>query len=191
MKDDESARGYIGLAEAELRRISGITKQTLRWSKESVQRAEDGLAGALFEEVLRIFAGQIRNREVEVVLEGGEDVRFYGIVGQLGQVMANLLSNAIQAVAVGGRIWLSARSEGDTMEIAIRDNGCGMSEETLRNLYQPFYTTKGDLGNGLGLYISYEIVERSGGRMEVKSELGQGTEVHVHLPARDPGVSAP
>ena len=185
VKDDESARGYIRLAEGELRRISGITKQTLRWSKESVQRAEYGIAGELFDEVLRIFAGQIRNREVEVVVEGGEDVRFYGIIGQLGQVMANLLSNAIQAVPVGGRIWLSARGEADTMEIAIRDNGCGMTEESLRNLYQPFYTTKGDLGNGLGLYISYEIVERCGGRMEVKSELGRGTDVRIHLPARE------
>lgn len=183
VKDDESARGYIELAEAELLRISGITKQTLRWSKESVQRAEYGFAGGLFEEALRIFAAQIKNREVVVVLEGGEDVRFYGIIGQVGQVVANLLSNAIQAVAVGGRIWLGARADGETMEIAIRDNGCGMSDETLRNLYRPFYTTKGDLGNGLGLYITHEIVERSGGRLEVKSELGRGTEVRVHLPA--------
>lgn len=117
-------------------------------------------------------------------------MRYFGITGQLGQVMANLVSNAIQAIAVGGRIWLGARVEGDTMEIAVRDDGCGMSEETLRNLYQPFYTTKGDLGNGLGLYISHEIVERSGGRVEVKSRLGEGTEVRVFLPARDPGVGA-
>lgn len=182
---DDSARSYIQLAESELGRISGITKQTLRWSNESVARAEYGNAGMLFEDVLRLFAGQIRNREVIILVEGSE-VRLYGTIGQLGQVMANLVSNAIQAVRVGGQIWLSARADGDTMVIAVRDNGCGMSEETLANLYQPFYSTKGDLGNGLGLYISHEIVERNGGHLEIESRVGRGTEVRVRLPARAP-----
>jgi signal transduction histidine kinase len=57
-----------------------------------------------------------------------------------------------------------------------------MSDETLRNLFQPFYSTKGDLGNGLGLYISHEIVERHGGTLVVKSQLNVGTEVRVRLP---------
>ena len=184
--EDDSARSYIGLAESELRRISGITKQTLRWSKEGPERAEYGTAGALFEDVLRLFAGQIRNRGVSVVVEGGEEVRFYATIGQIGQVMANLVSNAIQAVPVGGKIWLSATGNGETMEIAVRDAGCGMSEETLAHLFQPFFSTKGDLGNGLGLYISHEIVERNGGRLDMKSGLGAGTTVIVHLPAHGP-----
>jgi PAS domain S-box-containing protein len=188
LKEDEEARGYIGQAEIELQRISGITKQTLRWSKESMQRSVYGTAGALFKEVLRLFAGQIRNRQVEVVIEGGEDVRFFGTIGQLSQVMANLLSNAIQAVPVGGRIWLNSHARGDTMEIVVRDEGHGMNDETLRNLFQPFYSTKGDLGNGLGLYISHEIVERHGGSLLVESELGKGTAIHVLLPALAPLV---
>ncbi len=100
--------------------------------------------------------------------------------------MANLLSNAIQAVAVGGRIWLGATSGGDTMQIVVRDNGSGMSQETLRNLFQPFYSTKGDLGNGLGLYISHEIVERHGGSLTAESEPGAGTTMRVSLPTRNP-----
>ena len=109
VKEDEVAREYIGSAESELQRISGITKQTLRWSKESIQKAEYCTAGVLFKDVLQLFAGKIKNRQVSVTIEGGEDVHFYGIVGQLGQVMANLMSNALQAVPVGGRVWLNPR----------------------------------------------------------------------------------
>jgi light-regulated signal transduction histidine kinase (bacteriophytochrome) len=184
VKGDETGRNYIGQAESELQRISGITKQTLRWSKESEQRADYGTAASLFSDVLQLFAGKIRNGQVNVSVEDGEDVRFFGTAGQLGQVMANLLSNSIQAVGIGGRIWLSSKADGDMMEIIVRDDGGGMSEETLRNLFLPFYSTKGDLGNGLGLYISHEIVERHGGNLAVKSQLGSGTEIRMRLPAQ-------
>jgi light-regulated signal transduction histidine kinase (bacteriophytochrome) len=102
VKEDETARGYIESAESELQRISGITKQTLRWSKESVQKPQSQTAGYLFKDILQLFAGKIKNREVNVVIEGGEEVFVCGALGQISQVMANLVSNAIQAVPVGG-----------------------------------------------------------------------------------------
>jgi PAS domain S-box-containing protein len=183
VKEDQTARGYIESAERELRRISGITKQTLRWSKESVEKSEYGTAGDLFKDVLQVLAGKIRNREVNVLIEGGEEVRVYGALGQISQVMANLISNAVQAVSVGGEIGISAMEDGDVTELRIRDNGHGMNDEVLRHLFEPFYSTKGDLGNGLGLYISNEIVERHGGNLTVRSQVGTGTEVRVRLPA--------
>lgn len=182
VKEDETARGYIESAESELQRISGITKQTLRWSKESVQKPQSQTAGYLFKDILQLFAGKIKNREVNVVIEGGEEVSVYGALGQISQVMANLIANAIQAVPVGGQIRLSAREDGDMMEIKVQDDGQGMNDEVLRHLFEPFYSTRGDLGNGLGLYISYEIVERHGGSLIVKSQVGIGTEVRVRLP---------
>ena len=188
VREDETARGYIESAESELQRISGITKQTLRWSKESVQKPQSRTAGYLFKDILQLFAGKIRNRAVNVLIEGGEEVLVYGALGQISQVMANLISNAIQAVPVGGEIGLSAREDGNMTEIKVRDNGHGMNEETLRHLFEPFYSTKGDLGNGLGLYISYEIVERHGGSLLVQSKVGNGTEIRVRLPGRPRSV---
>ena len=184
VKEDQTAPAYIESAESELQRISGITKQTLRWSKESVERPRYGTAGHLFKDVLQAFAGKIRNREVNVMIEGGEDVRVYGALGQISQVIANLISNAVQAVPVGGQIGISACEDGDVAELRIRDNGHGMNDEVLRHLFEPFYSTKGDLGNGLGLYISHEIVERHGGSLIVRSQVGTGTEIRVRLPAR-------
>ena len=114
---------------------------------------------------------------------GGEEVRFYGVVNQIRQVMANLVSNALDAAPFGGQVWLEARSDEKMIEIAVRDNGHGMSEETQQQLFQPFFSTKGDLGNGLGLYISNEIVERHAGQILVDSRVGAGTTMRLRLPA--------
>jgi signal transduction histidine kinase len=183
VKADPIAREHIESVESELQRISGITKQTLRWSKESVQQPQYRTAGYLFKDVLQLFSGKIRNREVNVLIEDGEQVRVYGALGQISQVIANLISNAVQAVPAGGRITLGAKEDGDMTEIRVQDNGHGMNEESLRHLFEPFYSTKGDLGNGLGLYISNEIVERHGGSLIVRSQVGTGTEIRIRLPA--------
>jgi PAS domain S-box-containing protein len=183
MQGNASALNYLKMAQYELERISGITKQTLRWSKESIRHPEFGTAGALFEDVTRLFAGKIRNRQITVIIEGGENIRFSGVIGQIRQVMANLLSNALDALSTDGRIWLEATSNEGGIEIVVRDEGVGMNEETLRQLFHPFFSTKGDLGNGLGLYISKEIVERHGGRLEAESVLGVGTTMRLSLPA--------
>jgi light-regulated signal transduction histidine kinase (bacteriophytochrome) len=182
VQGNAAALDYIKMAQYELERISGITKQTLRWSKDSIQQAEFATAGALFDDVVRLFAAKIRNRQITVAIAGGESLRFYGVVGQIRQVMANLVSNALDAVPVGGRVWLEAITGEGGLEIVVRDEGEGMSEETQRQLFRPFFSTKGDLGNGLGLYISNEIVERHGGRLAVESALGIGTTMRVTLP---------
>jgi signal transduction histidine kinase len=182
VQGNASALNYIDMAQYELERISGITKQTLRWSKDSIQQAEYATAGDLFDDVVRLFAAKIRNRQITVTIAGGERLPFYGVIGQIRQVMANLVSNALDAVPIGGRVWLEATTDEGGVEIAVRDEGEGMSEETQRQLFRPFFSTKGDLGNGLGLYISNEIVERHGGRLTVESTLGIGTTMRIALP---------
>jgi signal transduction histidine kinase len=180
---DTESSGYVQQIESELLRISAITKQTLRWSREDIEGPEFATAGAVFEDVLRLYAGKIRNHNVQVVTEGKE-VRFFGQVGQITQVIANLVSNAIQALPVDGKFSLSAFDEGNTMSMIVRDEGHGMDAETLQSVFKPFFTTKGDLGNGLGLYISKEIVERHGGKLVVNSELGLGTTIQIWLSTR-------
>jgi signal transduction histidine kinase len=182
VRGNASALNYIEMAQYEIERISGITKQTLRWSKDSIQQAEFATAGELFDDVVRLFAAKLRNRQITVTIGRGESLRFYGVIGQIRQVMANLVSNALDAVSVGGRVWLDAATSESGLEIVVRDEGQGMSEETQRQLFRPFFSTKGDLGNGLGLYISNEIVERHGGRLTVESTLGVGTTMRLSLP---------
>ncbi len=177
------AAQYIVQAESELERIAGITKQTLRWGRENSGQVEKFHAGAVFADVLRLFRGKLRNRDITAEVRGGEEVVVEGIVGQLRQVVANLVANAIDAAHVGGNIWIEARQVDHTVEIIVGDDGVGMEPEVRGQIFQPFYSTKGDLGNGLGLYISNEIVERHGGELRVETRPGDGTTVHVLLPA--------
>jgi signal transduction histidine kinase len=140
-------------------------------------------AGSLFEDVLRLFRGKIQNRGVDVTVSG-RDVPVFGVISQLHQVLANLVSNAIDAVPAGGRFSLNAATIQDGFEITVEDEGRGrgMSAEVQRHLFQPFFSTKGDLGNGLGLYISQDIVERHGGQLLVVSSEEHGTKMKIILP---------
>ena len=180
--DMGNAGEYIGMAEAELERISGITKQTLRWNREDRTAEEDFLAGAIFGEVLRLFQGKARNRMVAIHKRYASDVVLHGVIGQIRQVLANLVSNALDAARVGGNVTLNAVYDGDDTVLSIADDGPGIPESMRKQLFQPFFSTKGDLGNGLGLYISHEIVERHHGRLEIDSVEGKGTTVRVRLP---------
>ena len=187
------ATGYIGMVENELERISGITKQTLRWNRESSDTRESFVAGHMVDDVLRLFAGKIRNRQIVVGVEGDREMRLCGVLGQLRQVLANLVSNAIDAAPVGGHVTVQILCEGQCGEevgFAVQDNGGGIPVEAQKRLFEAFYSTKGDLGNGLGLYISREIVERHGGRIEVAASSGGGTTMRVVLPLHGPPLAA-
>lgn len=109
------------------------------------------------------------------------------VAGQIHQVFMNLLLNSIQAIPDRGDIWIRTEKvkshSGEQVMISVKDNGVGIKAEHLSKIFDPFFTTKEvGKGIGLGLSISYKIIENHGGRIEVKSEEGRGTEVILHLP---------
>ncbi len=105
---------------------------------------------------------------------------------QINQVFMNILSNACDAIDGDGNIWIRGRSDGTAVAVAIRDDGTGIESGDLRRIFDPFFTTKETgKGTGLGLAIAHGIVERHGGRIEVETAFGCGTEFTVHLPVRD------
>jgi len=102
---------------------------------------------------------------------------------QIGQVLMNLLINAAHSIQGKGLITLAAAPVGDTVEISVTDNGCGISAEHLERIFEPFFTTKdAGRGTGLGLAISHDIVKKHGGELLVKSTAGEGTTFTVRLP---------
>ena len=114
---------------------------------------------------------------------------------QINQVFLNLITNAAQAIEAAGRdngrlfIHTSAQNEG--INIRILDNGCGMSEDTQAHIFEPFFTTKPvGKGTGLGMSITYRIIEDHGGRIDVKSIEGKGSEFNLWLPLKQPDVAA-
>jgi signal transduction histidine kinase len=97
----------------------------------------------------------------------------------------NLLQNAIQAIPQHGDIWIETESANESVRIRIRDNGLGITDEHLDHIFDHFFTTKEiGAGTGLGLSISYEIIKNHGGKIDVTSQPGMGTEFTIELPVR-------
>jgi signal transduction histidine kinase len=117
------------------------------------------------------------------------------LAGQLNQVFMNLIVNASQAIAESGVITLSSGADGGWVWVQVDDDGCGMSDEVCRRIFEPFYTTKDvGKGTGLGLSLSFSIVQRHGGAIQVRSAPGLGSAFRVWVPLRGPsgaGASQP
>ena len=149
-------------------------------------RSEDLLEGALM-----IYEGRIRNAGIKVEPRLEARVPLFCLEGEIRQVLNNLIGNAIDAMARGGKLilhtadvtdWKSGRQG---LRITVADTGTGMTAKTLKNIFEPFFTTKGFGGTGLGLWISKEIVERHEGRLSVRSSINtthHGTMFTLFLP---------
>jgi PAS domain S-box-containing protein len=121
----------------------------------------------------------------EVVKEYGELPDIYCLPSQLNQVFMNLLVNAAQAIEVRGRITIRTGAEGERVWVEVSDSGHGIPPEIIPRLFDPFFTTKPvGLGTGLGLSVSYKIVEKHHGKIEVHSEPGKGSTFRVWLPVQ-------
>lgn len=104
---------------------------------------------------------------------------------QLAQVLLNLLTNSIQATDAGGKINVTIRSSEEQVSIVVQDNGCGIPEENLTKIFEPFFSTKAvGVGTGMGLYISSGIVTKLGGKMTVESQSDKGTTFNIALPVK-------
>jgi signal transduction histidine kinase len=173
-----------------IRRVNAIVADLRRFSRGDPETAHEYDLNEEARAALRIAQGQLSHCEVEVEL--GEVGRLVGRPTQIVQVLVNLLVNAGQATAPGGRVRLSTRLEGDQVRLEVRDMGSGMSPEVLSRLFQPFFTTKphGE-GTGLGLAVVHGIVTAHGGRITVESQPGQGSCFTVYLPRVMPARESP
>ena len=189
-------REYLSMAQRELRRIAEITTHSLKFYRQQ-SAAEPTALPELFESALALFTSRIESRGVVVERAWPDDLApLMCRAGELRQVFANLISNAIDALPEqGGSVRLSIfpGPEGATIEVA--DTGRGIPSAARDKIFEPFFTTKGPAGTGLGLAISSEIVARHGGELTftTSTEPGSsGTTFRVSLPARySPEAGAP
>jgi two-component system NtrC family sensor kinase len=171
-------------------RCSTITHRLLGFAKRMDVSLETINLELLIREVLGFLEKEASYRSISVhfhIPEGFPPIQ--SDRGQLQQVFLNIINNAFAAMKEGGRIDISMREERDEDAVAviIKDNGHGISKEDLPRIFEPFFTTKKEGGVGLGLSITYGIVEKLGGRISVESAVGRGTEFTVVLPAKKTG----
>jgi signal transduction histidine kinase/CheY-like chemotaxis protein len=125
---------------------------------------------------------QSRGVTYDVRVAAGSVPVIAGTVAELREALLNLLNNGLEAMPAGGSFTFEAGTDGAQVVIRATDSGCGMSEATRRRVFQPFFTTKGTQGNGLGLSVVWGIIARHGGEIAVDSTLGRGTTFTIRLP---------
>ena len=162
----------LNLAEHEVDRISHITRQTLGFYRESNVPGRVELP-ALVESVLAIYSNKFKTKNIIIQRDFGDCPPIQGMAGELKQVVSNLVSNAADAVSQNGTIGVKLEciegSSGRVVLIRVEDNGPGVGAEHRDRIFEPFFTTKQDVGTGLGLWVTKEIVDRHGGKIEVRS----------------------
>jgi PAS domain S-box-containing protein len=182
-----AAAEQLALADQELERVSHITRQTLGFYRESKMPDQIEIP-ALVESVLKIYSNKFRTKNITIEREVGECPPILGLSGELKQVVANLISNAADAVSENGTIWVRLscveNHNSKAVQVSIEDDGPGITEEHRNQIFEPFFTTKKDVGTGLGLWVTKEIVDRHNGSIEVRSrnDGSSGTVFNVLLP---------
>ena len=122
------------------------------------------------------------NVHINLEMHCPHDLMITGDESEMREVLVNLVFNAVDALPNGGELVFSARKAKDAIEISVGDNGTGMTEETRLRVFDPFFTTKDHLGMGLGLAVSYGIIRRHDGTVDVESQLGVGSTFRIRLP---------
>jgi signal transduction histidine kinase len=164
----EDVVSYLNMAEQELDRVSHITRQTLGFYRDS---SEPGpvLLRSVLESVLRLYENKLKTKSIAVEMDFSDCPPIHALEGEVKQLMANLISNAADAVGLRGRIRISVApaEQGNGVEVKIADDGPGVADKNRAQIFEPFFTTKEDVGTGLGLWVSKEIAERHGGKIEL------------------------
>jgi two-component system, NtrC family, sensor kinase len=169
-----------------VQRCRSITHRLLGFARRMEVQIEVLDLNEVLQETLTFLEKEALYRNLELRLNLAQDLpRIASDRGQLQQVFLNILNNAFAAVEDGGMVAITSwEKDLDAVAISITDNGIGMSEETLKHIFEPFFTTKKGKGTGLGLPITYGIVKKLGGDIEVQSKEGKGTTMTVYLPKK-------
>jgi signal transduction histidine kinase/CheY-like chemotaxis protein len=195
--DAETRRGLAAIEEAALEGA-----RTIRQLQEFARRRRDRPAqpvalDQLVEEVVELTRArwrdeaQARNITYDVRVETAAMPPVIGDPQELREALANVVLNALDAMPSGGRLTLRTEHDVDRVRCVITDTGVGMTDEVRRRVFDPYFTTKGERGSGLGLSVMYGIIVRHGGEVEVDSQPGLGTSFIIHLPAGETVPEAP
>jgi signal transduction histidine kinase len=193
---DERAAGYVELASHEVARMSEIVQQTLRFHRQSTRPGLTNL-GEILDSVLSLHRGKVRGLQVKVERRYREDVELFCFSGEMRQLFANLIGNALDALpSQGGRIIVGVRYSRSWKDpsvagvrVVVADTGSGMNATTRRRIFEPFFTTKEATGTGLGLWVSAEIIQKHRGTVRVRSRKAEddgmsGTVFMLFLPGQ-------
>lgn len=176
-----AALQYLAMAEHETRRITEIAQQTLRFYRQSTLPQRVNLT-ELIDSVLDLYKSRLHTLEIAVERDYDPAETIFCFSGEIRQVVANFVGNAVDAMQGGGKLLIRAHRTHDWKEprrsglrMTFADSGSGMDSETRSRIFEAFFTTKEDTGTGLGLWVSQEIIAKHRGEVRVRSrDAGSG-----------------
>lgn len=179
----DPALNYVVMAEHEAQRIAEITQQTLRFYRQSTLPARVKMK-ELLDSVLTLYHGKLDALHIQVERDYDPEMDLFCFAGEIRQVFANLVGNAIDAISAGGRLRIRARRSRNWKDpsqtgvrFAVADTGAGMEPAVRERAFEAFFTTKEVTGTGLGLWVSHEIIVKHNGMVHVRSRTAaQGTD---------------
>jgi PAS domain S-box-containing protein len=171
----EPELNYVAMAEQEIRRISEITQQTLRFYRQPTLPGRVSMP-ELLDSVLSLYHGRLTALSIEVERKFDNEANLFCFAGEIRQVLANLIGNSVDAIKRNDRLHVRARRshswkspEKTGIRFTVADTGSGMSAEVRQHAFEAFFTTKEATGTGLGLWVSIEIIEKHGGILHLRS----------------------
>ncbi len=181
---DSELKADLEVIVRETKRCREIVKGLLDFSRQSVSERREASINDIVRDACRIVKNPLSMQKTKITLELGENLPLvYADAGRMEQVLVNLLVNAGDAMPEkGGTITVTTDILGDAVRVRVADTGCGIEAKDLDKIFEPFFSTKGTRGNGLGLAIVWGIVEGHGGRLTVDSIVGQGTTFTLLMP---------
>src|SRR2546427_11689351 len=195
---DPEARRYLEIVQRAAQDGAEVVRRVQRFSRvQPVSRALPVDLNQLAQEVLDLTRPRwhnealLRQIRIDTALDLGKIRPVAGEYAPLREVLMNLVLNAIDAMPDGGRLGVKTWADSEGVHCDVSDAGVGMSEEVRQRALNPFFTTKGPKSTGLGLSVTYGIVQRHNGKLEIDSTPGRGTTVHITLPAVAAAISAP
>jgi len=180
---DENKR-YLSVIDSEIKRIESIVNEFLNLSKPGEYEMNVFSIGELVDQTIELMQPQALIQNIQIVYEKNlyQDDFILGNKNKMKQVLINLLKNAIEVMPAGGNITIQQYVDYyDTVTLTIKDDGTGMSEQQLQNIFLPFYTTKPE-GTGLGLPFVVKTIEEHGGKIFATSIVGEGTTFELVFP---------
>jgi PAS domain S-box-containing protein len=188
---DATAREYLALAEQELGRVTHISNQALGFYRDTKAPVPIDLGKAI-RDIVALYQSKLSAKNIKVDIRCELKLEIIALAGEIRQVLSNLIVNAIDAMNPGGILRVHSRHSREWknggvagVRFTISDTGCGISSEQRKSLFEPFYTTKQDVGTGLGLWISKQLIEKHGGSIRFRSSVRSskhGTVFSVFLP---------
>jgi PAS domain S-box-containing protein len=178
---------YLNSAQRELERVAHLAKQTLGFYRETGSPTKVDLR-EVADDVVNLYMPKLKNKDVQIERRYWTEAPIYGVEGELRQILSNLLINSIDAVSTQGcvRLRVSGPStlDGDrpVIRLSVSDNGSGIKPQHLKQIFEPFFSTKETTGTGLGLWVTQQLVKKHDGTIRVRSKPGMGTVVQVYLP---------